>query len=84
MSFFAPIDLKKAIDKAMSMSADEALKQLDISGLQGRGGAGFPTGTKWKSCKKEKNAEKYVVVNIDEGLPSTFKDWVLLIDEANR
>ncbi len=28
--------------------------------------------------------EKYVVVNIDEGLPSTFKDWVLLIDEANR
>ena len=68
----------------MSMSNEEALKQLDLSGLQGRGGAGFPTATKWKSCMKERNPEKYVVVNIDEGLPSTFKDWVLLIDEANR
>ncbi|HEX2921100.1 MAG TPA: NADH-ubiquinone oxidoreductase-F iron-sulfur binding region domain-containing protein, partial [Bacteroidales bacterium] len=48
------------------------------SGLKGRGGAGFPTGMKWKFTAAEKESEKYVVCNADEGEPGTFKDREIL------
>ena len=57
---------------------------LDIvfqSGLQGRGGAGFSVGRKWKACAEVKSEKKYVICNADEGEPGTFKDRVLLTEK---
>ena len=53
---------------------------LEETRLLGRGGAGFPSFIKWNSVMKDNSKEKYVVINADEGLPSTFKDWCLMID----
>jgi NADH:ubiquinone oxidoreductase subunit F (NADH-binding)/NADH:ubiquinone oxidoreductase subunit E len=57
---------------------DEIVKTLEGSGLRGMGGAGFPTGLKWKLVRGEKAQPKYVVVNADESEPGTFKDRVIL------
>jgi NADH:ubiquinone oxidoreductase subunit F (NADH-binding)/NADH:ubiquinone oxidoreductase subunit E len=57
---------------------DEVLRILDASGLQGRGGAGFPAARKWGFVRGAAGDTKYVVVNADEGEPGTFKDRVLL------
>ena len=48
------------------------------SGLRGLGGAGFPTGNKWKFCRAATGDEKYIICNADEGEPGTFKDRALL------
>lgn len=56
----------------------EFLQQLDVSGLRGRGGAGFPTSKKWQYCRDTVSDMHYVVCNADEGEPGTFKDRVLL------
>ena len=52
----------------MEMSQDEVIDIIDKSGLRGRGGAGFPTGKKWRATKDAKGDTKYVVCNADEGL----------------
>jgi [NiFe] hydrogenase diaphorase moiety large subunit len=75
---FEKIDLKEILSKAFSMTSDEIIQQVLESGLKGRGGAGFPTGLKWKYTAAEKEAEKYVVCNADEGEPGTFKDREIL------
>ena len=54
------------------------LEKLVESGLRGRGGAGFPTGIKWRSCLIEDNTEKYIVCNADEGDAGAFSDRYLL------
>ncbi|HEX2236391.1 MAG TPA: NADH-quinone oxidoreductase subunit NuoF [Actinomycetota bacterium] len=56
-----------------TLSPDEVVEMVKASGLRGRGGAGFPTGTKWSFVPKDV-FPKYVVVNHDEGEPGTFKD----------
>lgn len=56
----------------------QVLQQVVDSGLRGRGGAGFPTGFKWKSCANEIAEEKYIVCNADEGDPGAFSDRYLL------
>jgi len=63
-----------ALARARELGADEVLAQIDASGLQGRGGAGFPAHFKWKSVKGQAETERYVVCNADEGEPGTFKD----------
>ncbi len=60
------------------------LEEIRISGLRGRGGAGFPTAAKWETCRAAKAAERYVVCNADEGEPGTFKDRVLLTSHADQ
>jgi [NiFe] hydrogenase diaphorase moiety large subunit len=75
---FEVIDNKAVLEKAFSMSSDDIIKAMLDSGLKGRGGAGFPTGLKWKYTATEKSAEKYVVCNADEGEPGTFKDREIL------
>lgn len=62
----------------MEMSQDEVIDTIDKSGLRGRGGAGFPTGRKWKSTKEAKGDKKYVVCNADEGDPGAFMDRSIL------
>jgi [NiFe] hydrogenase diaphorase moiety large subunit len=75
---FEKINLKEVLTKAYKMSGDEIIQQVLASGLKGRGGAGFPTGLKWKYTAVEKSPEKYVVCNADEGEPGTFKDREIL------
>ncbi len=57
---------------------DEIIEQVKISGLRGRGGAGFPTGLKWSFINRTSPGDKYVVCNSDEGEPGTFKDRDIL------
>ncbi len=69
----------QALGKAFSeMSPKDVIDVLKKSGLQGRGGAGFPTGMKWDFVQKAPGASKYVVCNADESEPGTFKDRVIL------
>mgnify|MGYP000939957781 CR=1 FL=1 len=67
-----------AINKILSLSREDILFELRESKLKGRGGAGFPTATKWMLTAAAKSDKKYVICNADEGEPGTFKDRVLL------
>jgi len=60
------------------MTPESVFAELEKSGLRGRGGAGFPTGTKWRFVNKTKSDKKYVVCNADESEPGTFKDRLIL------
>ena len=75
---FEKIDPKEVLEKAYKMSSTEIIQAMLDSGLKGRGGAGFPTGLKWKYTAAEKEPEKYIVCNADEGEPGTFKDREIL------
>jgi NADH-quinone oxidoreductase subunit F len=71
----------QALRKALhSLSPPDAVKAVDDSHLRGRGGAGFPTGHKWRFVPQGKDARhpKYLVINADEMEPGTFKDRLLL------
>ncbi len=61
-----------------SMSPAEVIEEVKKSGLRGRGGAGFPTGTKWGFVAREKSEKKYIICNADESEPGTFKDRLIL------
>lgn len=61
-----------------SMSQDEVIEQIKISGLRGRGGAGFPTWFKWNAAKQNHGEQKYIVCNADEGDPGAFMDRSVL------
>ncbi len=73
-----------ALHSAFARGLDETLRELDISGLRGRGGAGFKTALKWRFAKQEQDSERFVVCNADEGEPGTFKDRVLLNSHAHE
>ncbi len=60
------------------MSPEDVYETLEKSGLRGRGGAGFPTGTKWRFVNKAQGEKKYVICNADESEPGTFKDRLIL------
>lgn len=75
---FEKIDAREALIKTFKMSNDEIIQEILDSGLKGRGGAGFPTGLKLKYTAAEKDPEKYIVCNADEGEPGTFKDREIL------
>jgi [NiFe] hydrogenase diaphorase moiety large subunit len=65
---------------AMARTPDQLIEEITRSKLRGRGGAGFPTGMKWRFTRKSAGTEHYIVCNADEGEPGTFKDRVLLTD----
>ncbi len=71
----SPLDV---LDKTLQRTPDDIILELIDSGLKGRGGAGFPTGLKWKFTRNEDSDEKYVICNADEGEPGTFKDREIL------
>ncbi len=60
------------------MTSDQVIHEVTVSGLRGRGGAGFPTGTKWSFAKKSQEKEKYILCNADEGDPGAFMDRSIL------
>ena len=65
----------KALAKALiSMTPEEIIREIKDSGLRGRGGAGFPTGTKWEFCKNALGEAKYLICNADEGNPGAYTD----------
>lgn len=65
----------QALHKAISeMTPEQIIDEVRNSGLRGLGGAGFPTGQKWASCKRANDNEKYVICNADEGDPGAFQD----------
>jgi [NiFe] hydrogenase diaphorase moiety large subunit len=73
-----------ALSAAIARGAEGMLGELEASRLRGRGGAGFPTATKWKAARAAEGDTRYVVCNADEGEPGTFKDRVLLQSHAGR
>jgi NADH-quinone oxidoreductase subunit F len=68
----------EGLKKALTMGEDAVISELEKSGLRGRGGAGFPTGRKWRECAKYDEFPKYVVCNGDEGDPGAFMDRSIL------
>jgi NADP-reducing hydrogenase subunit HndC len=69
----------EALGKALTeLSPEAVMEEVKKSGIQGRGGAFFPTGMKWGFAAREKSDEKYIICNADEGEPGTFKDRLIL------
>ncbi len=71
-------DWKDVLSRALASDKQLILNELMESELKGRGGAGFPTGLKWKLTADEKSDEKHIICNADEGEPGTFKDREIL------
>jgi len=67
-----------SLAKALAMKPEEVTEEVKISGLRGRGGAGFPTGIKWEFCRRAPGKEKYLICNADEGDPGAFMDRSIL------
>jgi len=68
-----------ALAKALlAMTPEQIIDEIKHSGLRGRGGAGFPTGLKWESCRHAPGDIKYVIVNADEGDPGAYANEGLL------
>lgn len=65
------------LEKALKMQPQQIIDEVKASGLRGRGGAGFPTGTKWSFLPKN-NEPRYLLCNADEGEPGTFKDRLMM------
>ncbi len=68
-----------AYARAVELGPDAVIETLRESGLQGRGGAGFPAAIKWRGVRDQTATPKYVVLNADEGEPGTFKDREVLL-----
>jgi NADH-quinone oxidoreductase subunit F len=68
----------EGLRRALDTTPGKVIEQLSDSGLAGRGGAGFPTGTKWKAVADAPGAPKSIVCNADEGEPGCFKDRALM------
>ncbi|MCB1534855.1 MAG: NADH-quinone oxidoreductase subunit NuoF [Rhodoblastus sp.] len=68
----------KGLERALAASGADIVEDVRASGLRGRGGAGFPTGVKWKTVLDAQAAQKYVVCNADEGDSGTFADRMLM------
>lgn len=69
-----------AISKILEngMTWEEVINEIDVAGLKGRGGAGFPTAFKWRAARKESSDEKYLICNADEGDPGAFMDRAVI------
>jgi [NiFe] hydrogenase diaphorase moiety large subunit len=71
-------DWEKILNRTLQKEKQELINELISSELKGRGGAGFPTGLKWKLASEDPSDKKYVICNADEGEPGTFKDREIL------
>ena len=73
-----------ALQWAGGLGAPAVIDEIEASGLQGRGGAGFPAHVKWRAVREARSLPKYVVLNADEGEPGTFKDREILLRRPDR
>ena len=74
----------EALAKALKMTPDAIIEEITRSGLRGRGGGGFPTGKKWRTCREAHGDPKYVICNADEGDPGAYMDRSLLEGNPHR
>jgi len=75
----------KALARVLrEITPDEVCAIVEASGLRGRGGAGFPTGVKWKFARKESSSQKYLICNADEGDPGAFMDRAVVEGDPFR
>ncbi|MGD9487985.1 MAG: NADH-ubiquinone oxidoreductase-F iron-sulfur binding region domain-containing protein [Calditrichaceae bacterium] len=81
---FVDRDIWMIVDKILLMTPEDIIQNIIDSGLRGRGGAGFPTGLKWKYAAEQENDTKYIICNADEGEPGTFKDREILQQQAEK
>ena len=82
--FDQDVNPKEILQKAYSLPNEDIVKEVLESGLKGRGGAGFPTGLKWKFTSEQPADERFVVCNADEGEPGTFKDREILFQVPQK
>lgn len=69
----------KAVEKVLkTMTAQQVIEEIKVSGLAGRGGAGFPTWFKWNAARNSEGGEKYLICNADEGDPGAFMDRAVI------
>jgi formate dehydrogenase iron-sulfur subunit len=68
----------KGLERALTLTSDAILADVTASGLRGRGGAGFPTGIKWRTVAQTSADRKYIVCNADEGDSGTFADRMIM------
>jgi len=78
---FQERDYSEILSKSLGMDSGKIISEIENSGLRGRGGAGFPTGIKWRTVASKKD-KKYIICNADEGEPGTFKDREILQKRA--
>jgi NADH:ubiquinone oxidoreductase subunit F (NADH-binding) len=81
LSEYAAAGGYQALERARSMTPDAVIRELEVSGLRGRGGAGFPTGKKLRAVASQRAGPKYVVMNADEGDSGAYIDRFLLEDD---
>jgi len=77
----SPLDaesFKELFKKANAMGLGQVLEEIKKANVRGRGGAGFPMGFKWESCKNTESNQKFIVCNADEGDPGAYSDRYLL------
>ncbi|WP_018181562.1 formate dehydrogenase beta subunit [Kaistia granuli] len=68
----------KGLERALALGAEATIEEVVQSGLRGRGGAGFPTGIKWRTVAATEATQKYIVCNADEGDSGTFADRMIM------
>lgn len=75
----------QAIRKVLtSMTPEQVIEEIKISGLKGRGGAGFPTWFKWNAARRSPGDEKYLICNADEGDPGAFMDRAVIESDPHN
>ena len=74
----------KSLKKALDMTPQAICDDMELSGLRGRGGGGFPTGKKWKFASATQADQKYLVCNADEGDPGAFMDRAVIEGDPHR
>ena len=75
----------KALEKVLkTMTPEQVIEEIKISGLGGRGGAGFPTWFKWNAARQSKGDEKYLICNADEGDPGAFMDRAVIESDPHN
>ena len=69
----------QALEKVLkTMTPEDVIEEIKVSGLAGRGGAGFPTWFKWNAARQSEGSEKYLICNADEGDPGAFMDRAVI------
>lgn len=82
---YTKCDGYKAIEKVLkTMTPEEVIEEIKVSGLAGRGGAGFPTWFKWNAARQSEGDEKYIICNADEGDPGAFMDRAVIESDPHN
>ena len=75
----------KALEKVLTtMTPEQVIEEIKVSGLAGRGGAGFPTWFKWNAARSSPGEEKYLICNADEGDPGAFMDCAVIESDPHN